>query len=77
MGAPTALTITAVVCRSCGVPFTRYGAARSSNFYLTDDENSTCICCKVGLDPDTLQPLSLSPVEAEKNWPLGTYAAPV
>lgn len=46
-----------VVCPSCGVPFTRHGAARSSCFYRTWEENNTCIVCREGLDPVTLEPL--------------------
>lgn len=48
-----------VICRTCGEPFTRRAGrpdARSSNFYRTKAENDTCICCREGLDPDTLQP---------------------
>ena len=56
-----------VVCPRCGVPFIRHGAAESSHFYLTAEENDTCVCCKFGLDPTMLQPLSLRPVEAEKS----------
>jgi len=50
MGAPVV-----VVCLSCGVPFTRHGAARSSHFYRTPEENDTCIVCREELDPDTLE----------------------
>lgn len=53
MGAPAV-----VVCPSCMVPFTRHGAARSSAFYRTTEENDTCILCREGLDPVTLAPLS-------------------
>lgn len=45
-----------VVCPSCGVPFTRHGAASSSHFYRTAEENDTCIVCREGLDPITLEP---------------------
>jgi len=48
-----------VVCRECSVPFTRHGAAaRSSSFYRTEAENDTCIVCREGLDPTTLEPLA-------------------
>lgn len=50
MGAPVV-----VVCLSCRVPFTRHGAARSSGFYRTHEENDTCIVCREGLDPTTLE----------------------
>jgi len=50
MGAPVV-----VVCPLCRVPFTRHGAARSSNFYRTHEENETCIVCREGLDPVTLE----------------------
>ncbi len=46
-----------VVCSTCGVPFTRHGGARSSCFYRTREENDTCIVCREGLDPVTLEPL--------------------
>jgi hypothetical protein len=52
MGAPVV-----VVCPSCRVPFTRHGAARSSDFYRTQTENDTCIVCREGLDPVTLERL--------------------
>ncbi len=47
-----------VVCPSCRVPFTRHGAASSSHFYRTPEENETCIVCREGLDPVTLEPLA-------------------
>jgi hypothetical protein len=47
-----------VVCPSCRVPFTRHGAASSSHFYRTAEENETCIVCREGLDPVTLEPLA-------------------
>lgn len=49
--------VSTVVCPSCGVPFTRSGAARSSTFYRTAEENETCIVCREGLDPTTLERL--------------------
>ncbi len=52
MGAPLV-----VVCPICRVPFTRHGAARSSNFYRTEAENDTCVVCREGLDPVTLERL--------------------
>jgi hypothetical protein len=49
---------TEVLCVTCGVPFTRSGpASGSSNFYRTREENDRCICCREGLDPETLAPL--------------------
>jgi hypothetical protein len=51
---PTAI----VICPTCGVPFTRTGAAHSSGFYRTQEENDTCIVCREGLDPLTLEPLA-------------------
>lgn len=56
MSGPPKPAPTSVVCRSCGVPFTRSGS-RSSNFYRTAEENDTCIVCREGLDPVTLAPL--------------------
>jgi hypothetical protein len=58
---------TTIVCGACGVPFTRTGAARSSGFYRTHAENDTCICCREGLDPVTLEPLATrgQPMKAE------------
>lgn len=50
-------TSTIVVCPSCRVPFTRTGAPRSSGFYRTHEENDTCIVCREGLDPITLERL--------------------
>jgi hypothetical protein len=47
-----------VVCPSCRVPFTRHGGSRSSCFYRTREENDTCIVCREGLDPVTLEPLA-------------------
>jgi len=47
-----------VICPTCAIPFTRHGAARSSNFYRTPEENDQCICCREGLDPVTLEPLA-------------------
>jgi hypothetical protein len=47
-----------VVCPSCRVPFTRHGAASSSHFYRTREENDTCIVCREALDPVTLEPLA-------------------
>lgn len=48
-----------IVCSSCGVKFTRNSrAARSSDFYNTRAQNDTCIVCREGLDPDTLEPLA-------------------
>lgn len=48
-----------VVCVTCRVPFTRSSAAaRSSDFYRTREENDQCICCREGIDPDTLLPLA-------------------
>ncbi len=46
-----------VVCPTCGVPFTRRGASSSSHFYRTREENETCIVCREGLDPVTLERL--------------------
>jgi len=43
-----------IVCPECLVPFTRYGAAQSSTWYR--DNGDVCICCREGLDPETLQP---------------------
>jgi hypothetical protein len=53
------MTPTIVVCLTCGVPFTRHGAASSSHFYRTREENETCIVCREGLDPVTLERLPL------------------
>lgn len=50
----------------CGVPFTRTGAALSSHFYRTAEENDTCIVCREGLDPVTLEPLPPAPGEPMK-----------
>lgn len=62
MGAPRV-----VVCPQCSIPFTRHGAAaRSSNFYRTQAENDTCITCREGLDPTTLEPLAAQGEPMEK-----------
>lgn len=50
------MALRTVVCPACGVPYQRYGTAQSSGFYLTPAENDTCIVCRLGLDPATLQP---------------------
>ncbi len=47
-----------VVCPSCAVPFIRHGGVSSSHFYRTREENQTCIVCREGLDPVTLEPLA-------------------
>lgn len=51
-----------VVCPTCGVEFTRHGAASSSHFYRTREDNETCIVCREGLDPETLEPLAVGKV---------------
>jgi len=53
-----------VVCPACRVPFTRHGAANSSHFYRTREENETCIVCREGLDPVTLKPLARREVQS-------------
>lgn len=45
-----------VTCPQCGEPFWRHGAGESSHFLVPAEQADTCICCREGLDPETLQP---------------------